>query len=162
MVLVDRGTARLRRAGSGSYSHRFGHGGGRSSDGLTRVTNGIWAHGWARRSGRGQSLNPRFLVQQAPELRGELSGADVGCVHPPRRNGHQCFLVWTQTPIREVRALWFWGVGGDGRVLVTLGMLLSLWNWIRKIGLCVRTFLPKQDTCAVTATCTSLTGLSLE
>lgn len=49
-----------------------------SRDALMRVTNGIWPQGWAVRGGRGQSLKPRSLVPQLPELRGELSWAAVG------------------------------------------------------------------------------------
>lgn len=73
MVRVDRGRARLRRAGSGSYTHQLGRGGACGMDALTQVTNGIWAQGWAVWSGRGRSLEPQFLVRQPPELRGELS-----------------------------------------------------------------------------------------
>lgn len=126
---MDRERTQLGRSGSGSYSRQLGRWGGCELDALTRVTNEIWAHGWAVMSGRGQSLTLRFLVQQLPELRGELSLADVGCFSPKtsrEKPPAKCFLIWTQTPVPEVRALCYFG--GVGGIIVTLGMLLSTWN----------------------------------
>ncbi|KAG8519871.1 ADP-ribosylation factor-like protein 4A [Galemys pyrenaicus] len=101
VVPVDRERVRLCCAESGSCVRQLGPGGGRSVDAPTRVANGIGTQGRALRSGLGRRLNPSFLVQRLPELLGELSRADAGCL-APRRNTYRCFLVWTQAPVQEL------------------------------------------------------------